>query len=175
MLLKRILLLILMIVLSLGTVQAHASEMSPNEKQILPVLIVNNSYSDTQKSRARMKAESPNILMHQIIESLGKKYNIKQLNNDYNIHDVASTEKSDLLDAFKETNYPMVMLVEILPVGPGGASLDTLVVVHFKIFNIKDNKYLYNGKLWTQKMTGPDGLRYLNPQIDILLKDVFKM
>lgn len=172
---KRILLLILMIILSLGTVQARASEISQNEKQILPVLIVNNSYSSTDESMAKMKAELPAILMDQITKSLGDKYNIKQLNNDYNIHDVASTEKSDLLDAFKETNYPMVVLVEILPIDPGARNVHKLVGLHFKIFNIKDNKYLYNGKLWTGRTNGYYGLRDLKPQIDILLKDVFKM
>ena len=172
---KRILLIILMIILSLGTVQAHASDISQNEKQILPVLIVNNSYSDTRKSMATMKSELTDILMDQITKSLGEKYNIKQLNNDYNIHDVASTEKSDLLDTFKETSYPMVMLVEILPVPPAGLYVDALVTVHFKILNIKDSKYIYNGKLWTEKANGYLGLRDLKPQIDIFLKDIFKM
>ncbi len=172
---KRILLLLLMIILSLGTVQAHASETSQNEKKILPVLIVNNSYSSTNESMAKMKTELPAILMDQITKSLGEKYNIKQLDNDYNIHDVASTEKSDLLDAFKETNYPMVMLVEILPVDPGASNFHKQVMLHFKIFNVKDNKYLYNGKLWIGKTNASYGLRDLKPQIDILLKDVFKM
>lgn len=154
-----------MIVLSLGTVQARASETSQNEKQVLPVLIVNNSFADTNQSMARIKSDLSIILMNQITKSLGDRYNIKQINNDYNIFDVASTEKNDLLEIFKETSYSTIILAEILPVHLGGMDTATLVTVHFKILSIKDKKYLYNGKFSNYKSHSTKAMETMNIQL----------
>ncbi len=173
---KKILSIILVFLLAVSILPVYASNTVQSDKPTIPVLIVNNSYPDTRKSMAKLKSELPDVLMDQITNSLGTKYKIEQINNDYNIHDVASTEKNDLLDMFKETNYSTVMLVEFLPVQSAGLYCgDPLVIVHFKILDIKDKKYIYNGKLWTSKGNAYLGLKDLKPQIDIFLKDIFKL
>lgn len=165
---KRTLSIILFLIISLGTVQTYASDVLQDEKQVLPVLIVNNSYLDTRPSLAKMKAELPPILMGQIIKSLEAKYIVKQIDNTFNISDVASTEKSDILDMFKETNYPAVILVEII-------QPTFTYSIHVKVFDIKTQKYLYNGKMWSDKLVASSAMNDMNVRLDKILKDAFKL
>ncbi|WP_094605953.1 hypothetical protein SPSIL_055600 [Sporomusa silvacetica DSM 10669] len=76
---------------------------------------------------------------------------------------------------FKETDYSIVMLVEILPIHQSGLYADTFVAVHFKIFNIKDKKYLYHGKLWSEKGFASSALEDINIHLDKILTDTFKL
>ncbi|WP_371381455.1 hypothetical protein [Sporomusa aerivorans] len=170
---KRILLIILMIILSLGTVQAHASDISQNEKQILPVLIVNNSYSGTGPATSKYKSELSSILANQITKSLDAKYNVDLIDNTFNILDVASTEKNDILDMFKDTNYSIIILVEILPYHT--EMYGSFGSIHMKILDIKNQKYLYNGKLWREKRSLDSILNAMTTELDTILKNVFKL
>jgi len=113
------------------------------------------------------------ILITQITKSLEAKYNVKQVDNTFNILDVASTEKNDLLDMLKETNYSTVMLVEIFPVHYGVP--ECFISIHLKILNIKDKKYLYNGKIWRGKSWPRYGLIDINIELDKIYKIVFKL
>ena len=157
-------------------VQAYANDVPPNNKQILPVLIINNSYSETKPSFANYKLELPPILIDQITKSLNTKYEIKILNNDYNITDLPSTEKNDLLDLFKGTDYYTVILVEILPIH--FHTVHIFMQLHIKIIDIKNEKYLYNGKIWRDKGGGVGGVKAINDmsnELDNILKNVFKL
>lgn len=166
---KRILSIVLFLIISLGTVQAYASEVSQDEKQTIPIIIANNSYLDTRPSLTKVKAELPPILIKQSIKSLESKYIVKQIDNKtLNILDVPSTEKNDILDIFKETNYPAVILIEITPPIYSFS-------IHIKILDIKAQKYLYNGKIYSERLLATSAMNDMGIELDKILKDAFKL
>ena len=167
---KKILLVICFFILSLGVAQASTPEIG---KETIPVIIVNNAYSDARLSFAKTKSELPPILINQITKSLESKYTVKQIDNTFNILDVASTEKADILDMFKDSNYSTIILVEILPVITRPyADFDS---IHIKILDIVSKKYLYNGKLWSEKQLPQSALNDMSPKLDTILKGTFKI
>lgn len=88
----------------------------------------------------------------------------EQLNNTFNIFDVASTEKSDITDMVKGTNYSKVILLEILTPG--------LYSIHVKIFDFKTQKYLYNGKIWSDRNLESKAMNDLSIGLDKVLRTV---
>lgn len=171
-LLKRILSIVLFLIISLGTVQAYASEVSQDEKQTIPVLIVNNAYV-ASPSNSKLKSEMAHIFINQITKTLASKYNVREIDNNFNIRDVASTEKNDILDMFKGANYPAVMLIEILPIHSG--MYTDFCSIHVKILDVNAQKYLYNGKIWRVKSSFKSAFGDMGTELDEALKDAFKL
>jgi len=169
--LKKILFIVLFLILSLGTV-VYANDISQSEKSIMPVLIVNNSFLEPPANTiAKSKAELPSILISHITKSLDTRYNIKRLENTFNILDVASTEKIDLLEMFKEPDYSSIILIEILPAHVHTYS--QFYSIHIKILDIKTGKYLYNGKLWSFRMMPQSALNEMGVDLEKILKNIF--
>ena len=169
---KRILSIVLFLIISLGTVQAYANDVLQDEKQTIPVLIVNNAY-DASPSNTKKKSEIPPIFVNKITTTLASKYSVIEIDNTFNIRDVASTEKADILDIFKGTNYPASILIEIQPIDIKMYS--DFCFIHVKILDLNSQKYLYNGKIWKDKNNYKIALNAISTELTEVLKDAFKL
>lgn len=172
---KKMLSIVLFLTLVLGAPQVYANDISNNDKQTLPILIVNNSYEDTRPSMAKFKSEMPPLVINKITKILNSKYNVKEIENTFNIHDIASTEKNDILDMFKETNYPAALLIEILPIQEGGLYSKDFHSIHVKVLDLKTQKYLYNGKLWRHNNYFPSAFSDMSIELDKIFKVAFNL
>ena len=169
---KKILLIILVLSLSMGLCNAANNDKETTHNQEIPILIINNSYPDTRKTLAKVKSDLPIILSKQVSTTLSPKFRTTLVDNTYGLVDVSSAEKNDLLTLFKETNYPVMLLIEILPVQlAGGFIPDDSVTIHLKILDVKNENYLYNGKLWATKSTARRAMQEINVQLDKVLQD----
>ncbi len=168
---KKILSIVLFLILSLGSV-VYANDISQDEKPIMPVLIVNNSFLEPPSySVAKSKPELPPLLISHITKSLEAKFNIKQIDNTFNILDVASMEKVDILEIYKEANYSNIILVEILP--SHISSPRNFYSIHVKVLDIKNGKYLYNGKLWREMQMPQSAVNDMGIELEKILKNIF--
>lgn len=178
---KKIFLMMFLLSFIISPCYASSDDSSniPNDKtsvssdpKELPIILINNSYPDTRRSMRHIKSYLSTLLMEQINKSLTPKFKVTQLDNTYNIVDVSSIEKDDLLKLFKKDNYPILILIEILPVQEtGGIIPDDYVTVHLKILNTESETYLYNGKLWSIKSIASRAVREINIQLDKVLQD----
>jgi hypothetical protein len=111
----------------------------------------------------------------------GTKY-IELLNKN-GIADITTAERTDIVSAFKDENIDYVVYCEVQPFVRKERftfftyGLDMTAVVPIKIIDIKNNKYLYNGK-FTEKMSDSSmigGIGNKSVSLSALDKVIFKM
>lgn len=144
--------------LSFGIAYAADAD-QPVDMQKVSIAVL---YSDnTSNSGPAGKREAKNIIVGDLVKKFSSQYNIfladKNLQeiNAAGIQDLATTERADIISFFKSDPVDYIVTIDILPHQKNEAFLfypNTTPSLHFKIIDIKNNKYLFNGKL-TYKST----------------------
>lgn len=145
---------------------------TPISKEPIPVIIINNSFPNPDKFEIKIKSDLQVLLLGQIEKSLSDKYQITKSEAGSCIADLGSTEKSDILQLFQGTNYSVAILAEILPIQQVPQFFqapDANTTIHVKILDIKNEKYLYNGKLQDTEGSSRQAIKKINTMLDKIL------
>lgn len=144
---------LLVCVMSLVPVLANAPELDPVQppaKPVVATIYINNAkstYDDeiTQKVTDRFNAK---LVNYQIVP--GAKY-VEKLNK-MGITDITTAERSDIIQAFAGDNVDYLVYAEVPPPilkswqSFFNIGVNATVTLPVKILDLKNNKYLYNGK-----------------------------
>lgn len=153
---KRAMQLIGVIVCLLFYSTCYASEPIATEKPVISIL-----YSDnTSNSGPSGKKEAKSRILGNTIDKFSSKYNIflddKHLQEIYasGMNDLTSSERGDIISFFKNDPTDYIVIIDILPHQTTSSFLYSQITpsLQLKIIDIKNNKYIYNGKL-TYKST----------------------
>ena len=95
-----------------------------------------------------------------IKQILSTKFNILE-DQGYNdrlsakgLNDIALIERNDLLEMFKTDNFDYIVLIQID--SPTGNSTNTIITENFKIVDVKQARYIYNGRISRDTTWGSD-------------------
>lgn len=154
--------LLLSLILLLPLSNVHAMELVTDNEQVvekklpqLAVLYVNNAktkYDDAINEKIMQNVDE--ILKNRYEKISGEKY-IADLNKK-GITDISMAERADMMDSFKNESMDYVMYVSIEPLIVRDkmtfftVGKDVTVVMALKIIDLKNNRYVYNGK-FTEK------------------------
>lgn len=154
--------LLLSLILLLPLSNVYAMELVTDNEQVvekklpqLAVLYVNNAktkYDDAINEKIMQNVDE--ILKNRYEKISGEKY-IADLNKK-GITDISMAERADIMDSFKNESMDYVMYVSIEPLIVRDkitfftVGKDVTVVMALKIIDLKNNRYVYNGK-FTEK------------------------
>lgn len=154
--------LLLSLILLLPLSNVYAMELVTDKEQVvekklpqLAVLYVNNAktkYDDAINEKIMQNVDE--ILKNRYEKISGEKY-IADLNKK-GITDISMAERADMMDSFKNESMDYVMYVSIEPLIVRDkmtfftVGKDVTVVMALKIIDLKNNRYVYNGK-FTEK------------------------
>lgn len=154
--------LLLSLILLLPLSNVYAMELVTDKEQVvekklpqLAVLYVNNAktkYDDAIDEKIMQNIDE--ILKNRYEKISGEKY-IADLNKK-GITDISMAERADIMDSFKNESMDYVMYVSIEPLIVRDkmtfftVGKDVTVVMALKIIDLKNNRYVYNGK-FTEK------------------------
>ena len=160
---KSITLAILLFVVS-ATSYGHAAEVPPQAPSVLLIFYDHNKAvwptkeiwpTDTPKNDRKiiMNATKSELAKYHftVMESAPYSERLAQAGTD-----VASVERADLLDLYKDVACDYILLVELLNTRGGNFANDSLLgyfslgyqgTAHVKLVDIKNNRYLYNATI----------------------------
>lgn len=146
---KKLILVFVMALITLFSVNAFAAEAT---KPTVAVMYVNNA-------KTKFDADIDKVMLEELSRDIptgvynyvdGSAYVTKL--NAMGIMDIASAERSDIVDCLDEENVDYVVFVEVQPmvrkekVHFFNYGIEMTTQIPFKIIDVVNNKYLYNGK-----------------------------
>lgn len=146
---KKLLLLVVMALVTLFSVTAFAAE---NGKPNVAVMYINNA-------KTKFDADIDKVMQEELARDIPSSvYNyvdgstfVAKLNS-MGIMDIASAERSDIVDCIAEDDVDYVVFVEIQPMVRKekmhffNYGIEMTTQIPFKIIDVVNNRYLYNGK-----------------------------
>lgn len=146
---KKLLLLVVMALVTLFSVTAFAAE---NVKPNVAVMYINNA-------KTKFDADIDKVMQEELARDIPSSvYNyvdgstfVAKLNS-MGIMDIASAERSDIVDCIAEDDVDYVVFVEIQPMVRKekmhffNYGIEMTTQIPFKIIDVVNNRYLYNGK-----------------------------
>lgn len=146
---KKFVFLFLTVIITLFSVTAFAA---PVEKPNVVVMYLNNAKTkfDADIDQSVLAALAKNIAPEKYNYIDGAQY-IEKLNK-MGIVDISTAERSDIVDALDGENIDYAVFVEIQPMVRKekmhffNYGIEMTTQVPFKIIDVVNNKYLYNGK-----------------------------
>lgn len=146
---KKLLLLVAMALVTLFSVTAFAAE---NVKPNVAVMYINNA-------KTKFDADIDKVMQEELARDIPSSvYNyvdgstfVAKLNS-MGIMDIASAERSDIVDCIAEDDVDYVVFVEIQPMVRKekmhffNYGIEMTTQIPFKIIDVVNNRYLYNGK-----------------------------
>ena len=146
---KKLLLVVVMALVTLFSVAAFAAE---NEKPNVAVMYINNA-------KTKFDADIDKVMQEELARDIPSSvYNyvdgsafVTKL-NAMGIMDISSAERSDIVDCIAEDDIDYVVFVEIQPmvrkekVHFFNYGIEMTTQIPFKIIDVVNNRYLYNGK-----------------------------
>jgi len=122
-----------------------------NTKPTIAILYVNNAKTTYDKELTTKIMTNLDTQLKNYTIIAGDQY-IERLNK-VGISDITTSERTDIVDAFKGEAIDYVLFVELQPfvrkerITVFTYGIDMTAVMPIKIIDLKNNKYLYNGKL----------------------------
>lgn len=146
---KKLLFLVVLALVTLFSVTAFAAE---NVKPNVAVMYINNA-------KTKFDADIDKVMQEELARDIPSSvYNyvdgstfVAKLNS-MGIMDISSAERSDIVDCIAEDNVDYVVFVEIQPMVRKekmhffNYGIEMTTQIPFKIIDVVNNKYLYNGK-----------------------------
>lgn len=146
---KKLVFLMLMVLVTLFSVTAFAA---PTEKPNVVVMYLNNAKTKFDKDidQSVLSALAKNVAPDKYNYIDGAQY-IEKLNK-MGIVDISTAERSDIVDSLEGENIDYAVFVEIQPMVRKekmhffNYGIEMTTQIPFKIIDVVNNKYLYNGK-----------------------------
>lgn len=153
---KKMLLCLLTLLLIANTcfaaeiIQAAEDQNSGNKKVNVALLYVNTAKTTYDDELNKKMTSNFNSLLKNYNVIPGERY--IELLNKSGISDITTAERSDIVQVFKGENIDYVLFAELQPfvrkerISFFSYGIDMTAIVPIKIIDLKNNKYLYNGK-----------------------------
>lgn len=152
---------IIFLLSSIAICYSNSVDTVDSKKKILFINVVRNKSTLTILDESQPKKHG--ILVAPIKEKLQKENFVVIDDPVYfdrmkksGMSDIQSIEKSDILDLFKDGKFDYIYMVEQEPWenrrGTGKVGFQN--EAHFKLLNVNEGKYLYNGKIYSHTTWG---------------------
>ncbi|MDR3560756.1 MAG: hypothetical protein P4N59_04850 [Negativicutes bacterium] len=155
---------------------AEETAMEKNDIKQSIVFIYSNNMGKTDLSQSYQKDIKTDI-QNRFLKTFESNYNVipgddylKKM-NDAGMTDLSTAERTDILEYFKDSGAAYIVIFETLPMNKENNSFGLVVDMsitsfsHLKFIDVKQNKYLFNGKFsYRTKWGSPFGCYTKNYQ-----------